>query len=80
MSQTTVIEYSGKKLLAIMIVAGVAFSGMTFFMLNDEFTTSLFSEKNYEMLCDTGLCFNPNTATFPSGYLFNKVMNLIHEL
>jgi len=41
-------------------------------MLNDGFTTSLFSEKNYEMLCDTGLCFNPNTATFPSGVFIQQ--------
>ena len=65
MTTTTSIEYSGTKLLTVMIVSGVLFSGMTFFMLSDGFSSSLLSEKNYQMLCDTGLCVD-SSLSFPT--------------
>jgi len=72
MMQTTTIEYSGKKLLIMMIVAGVVFSGMTFFMLADGLTSTLLSEKDYKTLCDTGLCFNPTTSSIPTGIFIQQ--------
>jgi len=72
MTQITAIEYSGKKLLITMIVAGVVFSGITFFMLGDGLTSSLLSEKDYKMLCDTGLCFNPITSRIPTGVFIQQ--------
>ncbi|MFQ5497155.1 MAG: DNRLRE domain-containing protein [Nitrosopumilus sp.] len=71
MTQTT-IERSGIKLLSVMVLAGVVFSGMTFFMLSEGFTSSLLSEKNYQMLCDTGLCFDPSAASFPTGVFIQQ--------
>ena len=72
MRQMTTIEYSGKKLLLLMIATGLTFSGITFFMLGDGLTTSLLSEKDYKMLCDTGLCFNPVTSSFPTGVFIQQ--------
>jgi hypothetical protein len=72
MTTLTTTEHSGIKLLSVMVIAGVAFSGMTFFMLGDGFTSSLLSDKNYEMLCNTGLCFDPSSASFPIGVFIQQ--------
>ncbi|BDQ31270.1 hypothetical protein NZNM25_02710 [Nitrosopumilus zosterae] len=72
MTTLTTTEHSGIKLLSVMVIAGVAFSGMTFFMLGDGFTSSLLSDKNYEMLCNTGLCFDPSSASFPTGLFIQQ--------
>jgi len=72
MTTITATELSGIKLLSVMVVVGVVFSGMTFFMLSNGFTSSLLSDKNYEMLCDTGLCFDPSTASFPTGIFIQQ--------
>ena len=73
MMQTSAIEYSGKRLLILMIVGGVAFSGMTFFMLSDGLlTSSLLSERDFKTLCDTGLCFNPVTSSIPTGIFIQQ--------
>ncbi len=72
MKTLTTTEHSGIKLLSVMVIAGVVFSGMTFFMLGDGFTSSLLSDKNYEMLCNTGLCFDPSSASFPTGIFIQQ--------
>jgi len=69
--QITTVDHSGKQLLSMMVVAGVLFSGMTFFMLSEGFTSTL-SEKDFKTLCDTGLCFDPATATFPTGVFIQQ--------
>ena len=72
MTTITTTEHSGIKLLSVMVLAGVIFSGVTFFMLSDGFVSSLLSDKNYEMLCDTGFCFNPSTSSFPTGIFIQQ--------
>lgn len=71
MKQTTTVDHSGKQIICMMVVAGVIFSGMTFFMLSEGFTTTL-SENDFKTLCDTGLCFDPSTATFPTGVFIQQ--------
>ncbi|PBO86088.1 MAG: hypothetical protein COA77_00730 [Thaumarchaeota archaeon] len=71
MKHTTAVDHSSKQLLSMMVIAGVIFSGMTFFMLSEGFTTTL-SENDFKTLCDTGLCFDPTTATFPTGVFIQQ--------
>ena len=52
------------KLLSIMVIIGITFSGMVFFMLTEEVTSPLFSEE-YENLCNTGLCLVPAKENAP---------------
>ena len=65
--QTLETDWAGKKLLGIMIIAGLSISSVSFFMLGDGFTTSTLSNAELTMLCNNGLCYNPLTQTIPVG-------------
>lgn len=74
--QTVQTDWAGKRLLSMMIIAGLSISGISFFMLGDGFTTSTMSNAELTMLCNNGLCYNPLTQTIPVGSFVQQEANI----
>ena len=66
MNTTTQNEWFGKKLLSMMIIAGVSISGISFLILGEESESYSFSESEMT-LCDNGLCVDSHTDSIPIG-------------
>ena len=61
-------EWAGKKLLGIMVIAGLSIAGVSFFMLADSLNPiSAFSNLELTMLCNDGLCIDSITNSIPFG-------------
>lgn len=63
MSQVNQNDFIGRSLLSVLVITGVIFSGITFFMLDDSFQ-NIFAENevktNPTNICENGLCYIEN--------------------
>ncbi|RDJ31718.1 MAG: hypothetical protein DWQ18_05390 [Crenarchaeota archaeon] len=64
MNTTTQTEWFGKKLLSMMIIAGVSISGVSFFVLDSGMDNVTSQDTT---LCDNGLCYDSHTDSIPVG-------------
>lgn len=73
MSQINQEEIVGRKILSLLVVTGIAFSGVTFFMLDDGLQT-VFSETEVKSIptniCENGLCGIEN---------FDEISNIVQQ-
>ena len=60
-------EWAGKRLLSLLVVSGIAISGMSFFMAGDSLGIASTSNDEIATLCDNGFCYNPTTNSIPVG-------------
>lgn len=66
MTDTIQTEWVSKRLLGIMVIAGLSISATSFMIINDELNTTL-SNGQVTTLCDNGLCYNSVSETIPIG-------------
>ena len=68
-------DWAGKKLLSLMIIAGLSISALSVFMLSDGANNSLLSNGQVTMLCDNGLCYQPDSKIMPVGTFMQQSIN-----